>query len=63
MIGFAPMQGQTRRRCVDFLGFAQNWIAFGEASTATPLKVVKPNNFTTMFDREAESGFCSDYAR
>ncbi|CUH81068.1 hypothetical protein TRM7557_03222 [Tritonibacter multivorans] len=49
--------------CADFWPFAQFGIDWRELAGALLSKVVNPNNFTTRFDREAESGFCSVYAR
>ena len=63
MTNFPQSQGKSPMGCVDFWASAQFWTGQGERIASTPSKVVKPNNFTTKFDREAESGFCSDRAR
>ena len=63
MTCFPQTQGKTPEGCGDFRPLAQFWTCPREAIGETPLKVVNPNNFITKFDREAESGFCSVYAR
>lgn len=63
MTRFSQSQGKSPMGCVDFWVSAQFWTGQRERTAVTPPKVVKPNNFTTKFDREAESGFCSDHAR
>ncbi len=56
-------QGKLPKGCVDFYVRAQSSTCSDGRRTEYHLRVVKYNNFTTEFDREAESGFCAAHMR